>query len=38
MPEAGGGRVARAQVLLESERALLLCYRQRRWYLEGIYE
>jgi protein ImuB len=36
--EAGGGRVARAQVLLESERALLLCYRQKRWYLEGIYE
>ncbi len=33
-----GGRSARAQVLLESERALLLCYRQRRWYLEGIYE
>lgn len=34
----GGGRTARAQVLLESERALLLCYRQRRWYLEGSYE
>lgn len=33
-----GGRTARAQVLLESERALLLCYRQRRWYLEGSYE
>src|SRR6516225_9302529 len=33
-----GGRTARAQVLLESERAMLLCYRQRRWYLEGIYE
>ena len=33
-----GGRAARAQVLLESERAMLLCYRQRRWYLEGIYE
>jgi protein ImuB len=33
-----GGRTARAQVLLESERALLLCYRKRRWYLEGIYE
>jgi protein ImuB len=32
------GRTARAQVLLESERALLLCYRQRRWYLEGSYE
>nr|WP_156297199.1 DNA polymerase Y family protein [Mycobacterium paragordonae] len=38
--EAGqrAGRVARAQVLLEGERALLLCYRQRRWFLEGIYE
>jgi len=37
-PACGGGRTARAQVLLESERALLLCYRQRRWYLEGAYE
>jgi protein ImuB len=37
-PSATGGRTARAQVLLESERALLLCYRQRRWYLEGSYE
>jgi protein ImuB len=39
-PGAGQGssRTARAQVLLESERALLLCYRQRRWYLEGSYE
>jgi len=36
-PEAKG-RTARAQVLLENERALLLCYRQRRWYLEGSYE
>jgi protein ImuB len=34
----GGSRTARAQILLESERALLLCYRQRRWYLEGSYE
>jgi protein ImuB len=33
-----GGRTARIQVLLEGERALLLCYRQRRWYLEGIYD
>jgi protein ImuB len=39
-----GGRTARAQVLLEGGQAsdpgtaLLLCYRQRRWYLEGIYE
>lgn len=32
------GRTARAQVLLESERAFLLCYRERRWYLEGSYE
>ncbi|OBA78810.1 DNA polymerase, partial [Mycobacterium sp. 1164966.3] len=39
-PERSGvaGRTARAQVLLETERALLLCYRKRRWYLEGIYE
>ncbi|GBG36812.1 hypothetical protein NJB14197_08640 [Mycobacterium montefiorense] len=36
--DRSAGRTARAQVLLESERALLLCYRQRRWYLEGIYE
>ncbi|KLO25373.1 hypothetical protein ABH37_19980 [Mycobacterium haemophilum] len=33
-----GDLVPRAQVLLGSERALLLCYRQRRWYLEGSYE
>ncbi|MBV9720920.1 MAG: DNA polymerase Y family protein [Mycobacterium sp.] len=39
-----GGRTARAQVLLEGGQAsdpgtaLLLCYRQRKWYLEGIYE
>jgi protein ImuB len=34
------GRTARAQVLVDGKpgRALLLCYRQRRWYLEGIYE
>jgi protein ImuB len=37
-PDLRKGRTARAQVLLEGERALLLCYRQRRWYLEGIYE
>ncbi len=37
-PDRSAGRTARAQVLLESERALLLCYRQRRWYLEGSYE
>src|SRR5574337_334265 len=41
----GSGRIARAQVLLddapdsaEPGRALLLCYRRRRWYLEGSYE
>lgn len=38
------GRTARAQVLLggdgrsQAEQALLLCYRQRRWYVEGVYE
>jgi protein ImuB len=43
------GRTARAQVLLDGSdrrqeqtaqpaQALLLCYRQRRWYVEGIYE
>ena len=38
------GRTARAQVLLDADRAhdsvqaLLLCYRQRRWYLEGVYD
>lgn len=31
------GRVARAQVLV-GDTALLLCYRQRRWYVEGVYE
>lgn len=35
--EARSGRSARAQVLLD-DTALLLCYRQRRWYLEGVYE
>lgn len=37
----GVGRTARAQVLMgdgEAGLAMLLCYRQRRWYLEGIYE
>ncbi|OBI97428.1 DNA polymerase [Mycobacterium alsense] len=34
----GESRTARAQVLLEDERAFLLCYRRRRWYLEGSYE
>jgi protein ImuB len=47
-PEKSGkaGRTARVQVLLEepggpddaADRAMLLCYRQRQWYLEGIYE
>ena len=37
-PAGAGNRTARAQVLLESNRALLLCYRRRRWYLEGSYE
>ena len=42
-PARGGaksGRTARAQVLVDGQpgRALLLCYRQRRWYVEGIYE
>jgi protein ImuB len=43
------GRTARAQVLVDCGRkeqnggsepgaAFLLCYRQRRWYLEGVYE
>ncbi len=40
------GRTARVQVLLEhpagrgevDDQALLLCYRQRQWYLEGVYE
>jgi protein ImuB len=40
------GRSARVQVLVDSSAAakegpgiaLLLCYRQRRWYLEGVYE
>ncbi len=31
------GRTARAQVLV-GDTALLLCYRQRRWYIEGVYE
>lgn len=42
-PDRAKGRTARAQVLLEAAgqgtgAALLLCYRQRRWYLEGSYE
>jgi protein ImuB len=39
-PEVKAGRIARAQVLVDGSpgQALLLCFRQRRWYLEGIYE
>src|ERR1700758_4384571 len=48
-PEVTTGRTARAQVLIDCAReeqnvgsdpgtAFLLCYRRRRWYLEGIYE
>jgi protein ImuB len=47
-PEVKIGRTARAQVLVDCGEeqnggsdpgaALLLCYRQRRWYLEGVYE
>ncbi len=42
--QARAGRTARAQVLVDNGSgaspgtALLLCYRQRRWYLEGVYE
>ncbi|HZQ32079.1 MAG TPA: DNA polymerase Y family protein [Mycobacterium sp.] len=36
-PGVKAGRTARAQVLVDGA-ALLLCYRQRRWYLEGVYE
>jgi protein ImuB len=41
-PDGSGraGRTARVQVLLDGDtsQALLLCYRQRRWYVEGSYE
>ncbi len=38
--DGASGRTARAQVLVSGEppKALLLCYRRRRWYLEGAYE
>ncbi len=38
--QGANGRTARAQVLLDGDppRALLLCYRRRRWYVEGVYE
>ena len=35
--QSRSGRSARAQILV-ADTALLLCYRQRRWYLEGVYE
>lgn len=37
---SGAGPTARAQVLIAGDppRALLLCYRRRRWYVEGVYE
>ena len=35
---AAGGLVARAQVLLDDSRALLLCYRGGEWIVEGVYE
>jgi protein ImuB len=36
----GPGNTARTQILLDGDpgSALLLCYRQRRWHLEGLYE
>ena len=39
-PNGSGGRTARAQVLIDGDppQALLLCYRRRRWYVEGVYE
>ena len=39
-PDVKTGRTARAQVLIDGDpgTAYLLCYRRRRWYLEGIYE
>ncbi|MGW0161645.1 DNA polymerase Y family protein [Mycobacterium sp. NPDC003323] len=37
-PAQRSGRTARAQVLVEAGQAMLLCYRQRQWYVEGIYE
>lgn len=38
--DGASGRTSRAQVLIAGEppQALLLCYRRRRWYLEGAYE
>ncbi|MFE0749347.1 DNA polymerase Y family protein [Gordonia sp. NPDC058843] len=32
------GLIARAQVLLDDSRALLLCYRAGEWVVEGVYE
>ena len=36
--DTSAGRMARAQVLIDGDRALLLCYRRGRWYTEGVYE
>ena len=36
--DPSAGRMARAQVLIADDRALLLCYRRGRWYVEGVYE
>lgn len=39
-PAGRGNRTGRMQVLVKGDPdiALLLCYRQSRWYLEGVYE
>ena len=37
-PGAPQGRRCCSTVVMSAWRALLLCYRQRRWYVEGIYE
>ncbi|MCF8590368.1 DNA polymerase Y family protein [Gordonia liuliyuniae] len=37
-PSSAPAVSARAQVLLEDSRALLLCYREQSWTVEGVYE
>ncbi|HCS56135.1 MAG TPA: hypothetical protein DIW80_01620, partial [Gordonia polyisoprenivorans] len=38
-PESGHEAIsARAQVLLDDSRALLLCYRSGGWVVEGVYD
>ena len=37
-PQGGAHRTGSGAAEEDPERALLLCYRQRQWYLEGIYE